>query len=64
VDALDTVPTDPGFMLHELPILRLRALLARQCKDGVGYRELVARFRRKALAADFEGYLAQAEAMH
>jgi adenylate cyclase len=63
VDALDTVPTDPGFMLHELPVLRLRALLARECRDGVGYREFVARFRQKALAADFEGYLAQAEAM-
>jgi adenylate cyclase len=63
VDVLEAVPTDPGFVLHELPILRLRALLAREVRDEATYQRFVARFREKALAADFEGYLAQADAM-
>ena len=29
IDRLAAVPTDPGFVLHELPLLRSRALLAR-----------------------------------
>ena len=63
VDRLAAVPTDPGFVLHELPLLRLRALLARNSGDKLGYQQFLARFREKALAADFEGYLAQADAM-
>jgi len=63
VDRLADVPTDPGFVLHQLPLLRLRALLARNSGDESGYRQLLARFREKALAAHFEGYLAQADAM-
>ncbi|OBI75598.1 hypothetical protein A9X01_04645 [Mycobacterium asiaticum] len=63
VDRLAAVPTDPGFVLHELPLLRLRALLARNRGDELGYRQFLAHFREKALAADFEGYLAQADAM-
>ncbi|WP_179468823.1 adenylate/guanylate cyclase domain-containing protein [Mycolicibacterium vinylchloridicum] len=63
VRALAAVPTDPGFVLHELPLLRLRALLARNAGDELGYRQFSNRFREKALRADFEGYLAQADAM-
>jgi adenylate cyclase len=62
VDELEAVPTDPGFVLHELPILRLRALLAQDSGDEEAYQRLLACFREKALAADFEGYLAQADA--
>jgi adenylate cyclase len=63
MDRLAAVPTEPGFVLHQLPLLRLRALLARNDEDKVGYQQFLARFRAKALAADFEGYLAQADAM-
>jgi adenylate cyclase len=63
VEVLAAVPTDPGFVLHELPILRLRALLAKDSGDDEAYLRYLARFREKALAADFEGYLAQADAM-
>ncbi len=63
IDRLAAVPTEPGFVLHELPLLRLRALLARAHGDEPGYRQFVARLRAKAAEADFEGYLAQAEAM-
>ncbi|MDT5017297.1 MAG: hypothetical protein QOD39_3457 [Mycobacterium sp.] len=63
MDALAAVPTDRGFVLHELPLLRLRALMARACGDAAGYRGFVERFRTRAEEADFEGYLAQADAM-
>lgn len=33
IDRLAAVPVDPGFVLHELPLLRLRALLARAGGD-------------------------------
>ena len=36
IDQLEAVPTDPGFVLHELPILRLRALLSRARGDEPG----------------------------
>jgi len=63
VDTLEAVPTEPGFVLHQLPILRLRALLARARGDDDGYRQFSKRFRDKAKEAEFEGYLAQAEEM-
>jgi adenylate cyclase len=63
IDRLAAVPTEPGFVLHELPVLRLRALVARARGDESGYRQFVERFRVKAQEAGFEGYLAQAEAM-
>ncbi|OBH58455.1 hypothetical protein A5686_24230 [Mycobacterium sp. E2479] len=63
VDRLAAVPTEPGFVLHQLPILRLQALLARNSGDKLGYQKFLARFRENALAADFEGYVAQADAM-
>jgi adenylate cyclase len=63
IDRLAAVPTEPGFVLHELPLLRLRALLARAHGDEPGYQQFVERFRAKAQRADFQGYLAQAEAM-
>ncbi|MDT5348102.1 MAG: hypothetical protein QOH91_1389 [Mycobacterium sp.] len=63
VDRLAAVPTDPGFMLHEIPLLRLRALLARARGDEAGYREFRDRYRAKATACGFEGHIAMAEAM-
>ncbi|SON59299.1 Adenylate cyclase 2 [Mycobacterium simulans] len=63
VERLAAVPVEPGFVLHELPLLRLRALLARAHGDEAGYARFRDRFRAKAKEAQFEGYLAQAEAM-
>ncbi len=63
IDRLCAVATEPGFVLHELPLLRLRALLARSSGDERAYEQFLAGFRKKALAAEFEGYLAQADAM-
>jgi adenylate cyclase len=50
-------------VLHEIPVLRLRALLARAHGDEDGYRQFLQRFRACAQEAGFEGYLAQADAM-
>jgi adenylate cyclase len=50
-------------VLHELPVLRLRALLARAGGDESGYQQFLQRFRAKAQEAEFEGCLAQADAM-
>jgi adenylate cyclase len=63
VDRLAAVPTDPGFVLHEIPLLRLRALLARQGGDQTGYRDWVDRYRAKATACGFQGHMAMADAM-
>jgi adenylate cyclase len=53
IDRLAAVPTDPGFVLHELPLLRLRAVVARARGDGAGFRELMQRYRAEAAAAGF-----------
>jgi class 3 adenylate cyclase len=53
IDRLAAVPTEPGFVLHELPCLRLRALVARKQGDDAGCRELMQRYRAKAAAAGF-----------
>jgi adenylate cyclase len=63
IDRLAAVPTDPGFVLHELPLLRLRALLARARGDEAGYRELRDRYRSMATSLGFEGHMAIAEGM-
>ena len=63
VDRLAAVPTDPGFVLHEVPLLRLRALLARAHGDEAAYREFRDRYRAKATECGFEGHMALAEAM-
>lgn len=63
IERLANVRTDPGFVPHELAVLRSRALLARARGDEAGYRESVRRFGVRARRAGFEGYAAQAEAM-
>ena len=63
VDRLAAVPTDPAFVLHEIPLLRLRGLLAHARGDEAGYREFRDRYRAKATALGFEGHMAIAETM-
>jgi Adenylate and Guanylate cyclase catalytic domain len=54
IERLAAVPTEPGFVLHELPSLRLRALVARRQGDDAGCRELMQRYRANAAAAGFD----------
>ena len=57
------MPVDPGFVLHEIFLLRLRALLARARCDEAGYRDYRDRYRKLATELGFEGHIALAEAM-
>jgi adenylate cyclase len=63
IDQLAAMPTDPGFVLHEIWLLRLRALLARADGDAAGYVQLRDRYRDMARTLGFEGHMQWAEAM-
>jgi adenylate cyclase len=63
IDRLAAVPTDPGFVLNEIPLLRLRALLARARGDEAAYRDYRDRYRDMARTLGFEGHIAWAKAM-
>jgi adenylate cyclase len=63
IDRLAAVPTEPGFVLHELPLLRLRALLARAHGDEAAYHDYRDRYHDMATSLGFEGHMAWAEAM-
>jgi adenylate cyclase len=63
IDRLAACPTDTRFVLYELPLLRLRALLARARGDDVSYRDFRDRYRDMAKTAEFEGHMAWAGAM-
>lgn len=63
IDRLAAVPTDPGSVLHELPLLRMHALLAQARGDEVAYRDHRDRYRAMANDLGFEGHMAVAAAM-
>ncbi|AKS31821.1 AAA family ATPase [Mycolicibacterium goodii] len=63
LDRFAASPVDLGFVLYEVPLLRLRALLARARGDDAGYREFVSRYRDLATACGFEGHMALAAQM-
>jgi adenylate cyclase len=50
-------------VLHDIWLLRLRALLARARGEEVAYRDFVNRYRAMATSLGFEGHMAMAEAM-
>jgi adenylate cyclase len=63
IDSLAAVPTDPGFVLNEIWLLRSRALLARAHGDAAAYAHFRDRYRDMARTLGFEGHIAWAEAM-
>jgi len=63
MDKLAAIPTDPDFVVYELSLLRLNALLARANGDEAGYRDYADRYRRMATSLRLEGEMALAEAM-
>ena len=63
IDWLTAMPTEPGVVIYEIALLRLRALLARACGDELEYRQYVDRYRAMANQIGFEGHIAMAEAM-
>lgn len=63
IDRLAAVPTEPGFVLFEIPLLRLRALMARANGDETGYRDFVTRYRERSNAVGYHGHAALADTM-
>lgn len=63
IDRLAAMPTEPGFVLHDLWLLRMRALEARARGDGATYRDYRDRYRAMANSLGFEGHIAWARAM-
>jgi Mor family transcriptional regulator len=60
IEALAAVPTDPGFVVYQLPLLKTRALLAKARDDAGGYRTYADRYMALAQTLDFEGHMATA----
>jgi adenylate cyclase len=63
IDRLAAVPVEPGVVVYEVALLRLRALLARACGDEPEYRQYVDQYRAMASDIGFQGHMAVAEAM-
>jgi adenylate cyclase len=63
IERLEAVPVDPVFVMHEVQLLRMRALLARAHGDETGYRSYVERYRVRAAECGYAGHVATAEAM-
>jgi adenylate cyclase len=63
IERLAAVPVEPGFVLNDVTLLRLRALLARARSDDDAYRDFVDRYRAMATSLGFEGHMAMASTM-
>ena len=63
IDRLAALPTEPGFVLHDIWLLRLRALVAQAEGNAASYREFRDSYRKMATELGFEGHVAWAEAM-
>ena len=60
MDRLAAMPTDPGFVLHDITLLRLSALMARARGNEPEYADLRDRYRTMAADLGFEGHMAWA----
>ena len=63
IDRLAAVPTEPGFVLNDLWLLRMRALQAQASVDQAAYRDYRDRYRAMANSLGFEGHIAWAKEM-
>jgi adenylate cyclase len=63
IDRLSRVPTDAGFVLHDVPLLKLRALLARARGDDASYRSYAKDYAVLANSLGFEAHMAEASAL-
>ncbi|HSS22903.1 MAG TPA: cyclase, partial [Mycobacterium sp.] len=63
IERLAAAPVDERFVVREITLVRLRALLSRARGDDVAYRDLVSRYRTMAESLGFEGHIAVAQAM-
>jgi class 3 adenylate cyclase len=63
IERLAAAPTHDGFVVRDVLLLRLRALLARARGDASVYADLWDRYRAEAKTLGFEGHIEWAEAM-
>jgi hypothetical protein len=63
IDRLANLPATEGWVVREITMLRLRALLARARGDEAAYRDYRDRYRDMARTLGFEGHIAWAEAI-
>lgn len=63
IEMLATVQTEPGFVLYDLALLRMRALIARACDDKEGHRASADKYFACAQALEFQGHLCVAHAL-
>jgi adenylate cyclase len=63
IDRLAAPSVEPGFVVNELSLLRMRVLVARAQGDDTAYRDLVDRYHGMAKMLGFQGHTAWAEAM-
>lgn len=63
IERLDAAPAGAGLVMHEIWLLRLRALLARARGDATAYADLRNRYRIEAKKLGFKGHIGWAEAM-
>ncbi|MFZ0835277.1 MAG: cyclase, partial [Mycobacterium sp.] len=63
IERLEAVPTQPGYVLTRLPLLRMHALLGRARGDEETYRSFTDQYRALAESLGFEGHIAIARAM-
>ena len=63
IDRLAAVPSEPGFVMHDIWLLRMRALLAQARGDDAVYRDYRDRYRAVANSLGFEGHIVWASEM-
>lgn len=63
IDQLAALPTDAGYVLHEIWLLRLETRLAQAHGDEAAYRHHRDRYWARAAELGFEGHMKWAEAM-
>ncbi|OBK75555.1 adenylate/guanylate cyclase domain-containing protein [Mycobacterium sp. 1164985.4] len=63
IDQMAAIPLEPGIVLYDIWLLRMRALLAQARNDHARYLDFRDRYRTTAHGLGFEGHIAWAEAM-
>ena len=63
IERLAAVPTDPGFVMNDIWLLRMRAWEAQARDDDASYQNHRDRYREMANSLGFEGHIAWAEEM-
>jgi adenylate cyclase len=63
IDRLAADPTDPGYVVNDIWLLRMRSLMAQARGEDATYRDYRDRYRKMAADLGFEGHMAMAQAM-